>query len=270
MLIFPAEQLVFLCTPKCASSSVEDAYAPYAGSVLGGRPGLKHINYSTYEQTLKTIVQGRDNDPPPETVCLIRDPIEHLRSWFRYRQRPTQIDRSRSTRGWTFDAFIETFLRGNSTAPVGVSTQYEFVQNKAREIGVDRIFALENLSCFLEFMNERLDVRASLPTLNASQSGPAELSPELEASLRERLAPDLALHEAIVKDGGQWQNPNTSFDPQPKCGRGSTARAAFERSRRRMKFSAGGCSMLADLKDFLTRRLLAGNIDPPAGSPPAT
>ena len=139
--------------------------------------------------------------------------------------------------------FIETFLRGNSTAPVDVSTQYEFVQDKAREIGLDRIFALEDLSRFVEFMNERLDVRISLPTCNASQSYPAELSPELEASLRERLAPDLALHEAVVKGGGHWKNSNTSFDPQPKRGRGSTARTAFERSSRRVQFSAGRYSL---------------------------
>jgi hypothetical protein len=166
MLVFPAERLVFLCTPKCGSTSVEEAYAPYASVVLGGHPKLKHVDLCAYERGFAPLT-GEDLGSL-ETVCLIRDPMEHLKSWHRYSRRRDLKNRKWSQRGRTFEDFVVDFLDVDQGWTM--NTQHEFVQDETGQIGVNRIFALEHVDRFVDFMNERLGVRAGLPALNGGKS----------------------------------------------------------------------------------------------------
>ncbi|MDB4775868.1 hypothetical protein OAG62_01965 [bacterium] len=231
MLVFPFERLTFLCTPKCASTSVEEVYAPYAGVVLGGHPKLKHVDLSAYERGFAPLT-GEDLGSL-ETVCLVRDPMEHLKSWYRYSRRPDLKNRKWSQHGRTFEDFVEDFLDVDQGWTM--KTQHEFVQDETGQIGVNRIFALEHVDRFVDFMNERLGVRAGLPALNASAPASTSIASGLEADLRCRLAPDFALHEAVLKAEEGWQNPLRKFESRPAPKRGSTAAMAVNRSRRQAK-----------------------------------
>lgn len=231
MLVFPAERLVFLCTPKCGSTSVEEAYAPYASVVLGGHPKLKHVDLSGYESGFAPLT-GKDLGSL-ETVCLIRDPLEHLRSLYRYLCRRTIQDRKRSQRGRRFEDFVEDFLSVDPSWKM--KTQLEFVQEETSQVGVNRIFALDHLDRFVDFMNERLGVRGSRPALNASAPASTSITSGLEAALRCRLAPDFALHEAVLRADGSWENPLRKFESRSAPKKGSTAAMAANRHRLRAK-----------------------------------
>lgn len=131
MLVFPAERIALLFTPKCGSNSIEEAYEPYAGVRIGGHPGLRHLDLSGYERGFSTLLP--DDLGPLETVCLIRDPLEHLRSWYRYLLRPGGGERWWAHRDRTFDHFIEDLLGADQM--LEMKTQHQFVRDAVGEIG---------------------------------------------------------------------------------------------------------------------------------------
>ena len=231
MLVFPFERLVFLCTPKCASTSVEEVYAPCAGAVLGGHPTLKHVDLSAYERGFAPLTRKKLGSL--ETVCLIRDPMEHLKSWYRYSRRPDLKNRKWSQHGRTFEDFVKDFLDVDQGWTM--KTQHEFVQDETGQIGVNRIFTLEHLDRFVDFMNERLGVRVGLPAMNASKPAATSIASGLEADLHCRLAPDFALHEAVLRADGNWENPLRKFESRPALKTSSTAEMVANRYRQRAK-----------------------------------
>ena len=231
MLAFPVERLVFLCTPKSGSSSAEEVYGPYAGGVLGGHPRLTHVDLATYERGLASLLG--DDQGMLETVCLIRDPLEQLRSWYRYIRRPGRKGQDWFDRGWSFEDFVAYFL--GSEKRYRVKTQHEFIQDETGEIGVNRIFALERVDRFVAFMNERLALRVRLPVRNASKRTSTTISSGLETELRRRLAPDFELHGAVLKAEEGWQNPVRGFESRPAPGEGVTASWSAKAYRRRAK-----------------------------------
>ena len=231
MLVFPAERLVFLCTPKCGSTSVEEAYAPYAGVVLGGHPKLKHVDLSAYERGFAPLT-GKELGSL-ETVCLVRDPMEHLKSWYRYLRLQKKLKKRKwSQRGRTFEDFVEDFL--GVDPGWRMKTQHAFVQDEHGQIGVNRIFALEHVDRFVDFMNDRLGIRTGIPILNTSPSYKTTLSPELETALRRRLAPDIALHDEVLQAEDGWLNPHRGFEHRSVSAKGTTATTALERFLRRV------------------------------------
>lgn len=224
MLVFPVERLVFLCTPKCGSTSVHQAYTPYAAGVLGGHPRLKHLRFKLYERGIAPLL-GEDIGSL-ETVCIIRDPVGHLRSWYRYLRGRNRHNRPGSDHDPTYEDFVEAFLDPDSD--LRFRTQHSFIEDDAADIGVNRIFALEHIERFVCFMNERLRVRVSLPVMNTSSGKAPALSSELEERLRERLAPDLALYEAVMKAEDGWKNPARKFEAQIPPKQGMTAMAVAD------------------------------------------
>lgn len=231
MLAFPAESIALLFTPKCGSNSIEEAYEPYAGVRVGGHPSLRHIDLSEYERGFSTL--SGDQLGPLETVCLIRDPLDHLRSWYRYLLRPGGGDRWWTHRGGTFDHFLEYVLDVEQTRKM--KTQHEFVRDESGEIGVDRIFALERMDRFENFMNERLGVRRTLPVLNRSERVSTSASSELEAKVRRWLAPDFELHAAVLRAEDGWRNPGRRFEPRRVLRKASMASSRADEYRRRAK-----------------------------------
>ena len=219
MLLFPMERLVVLCTPKCGSTSVHQAYAPYAAVVLGGHPRLKHLRFARYERGIAPLV-GSDIGSL-ETVCIIRDPVAHLRSWYRYLRGRNRDGFSGTHHDQTYEHFVEAFL--DPKTDFRIRTQHAFLEDEASDIGVNRIFALKHIDRFVCFMNERLRVRVSLPVMNISSGESPTLSTELEERLRERLAPDIALYEAVLNAEDGWKNPDRRFEAHTKPRKGMTA-----------------------------------------------
>jgi hypothetical protein len=231
MLLFPMERLVFLATPKCGSTSVHQAYAPYAAVVLGGHPRLKHLRFKRYEHGIAPLVGSEIGSL--ETVCIIRDPVAHIRSSYRYHRGRDRHVRPGSHHDRTYEDFVEAFLDPDSD--VRIRTQHSFVEDDAADVGVNRIFALEHIERFVCFMNERLRVRVSLPVMNTSSGESPALSSELEERLRERLAPDLALYEAVLKAEDGWKNPDRKFEAQTTPKKAITAMASVDQYLQRAK-----------------------------------
>ena len=187
----------FLCMPKCASTSIERALRPYCELVTqgGNVPGtrLKHTNLRNYKKFLEPFINTIASEPL-ETVCLMREPIDWLHSWYRYRKRDEIADTPRSTRGISFDQFCEAYMEGKVK---GLGSQYRFITTEDGEIGVDKIFRYEELDKLKQYFEEKIGKEIEFPVMNVSPKEERLLSPEVEAKLKEFLKKEYEIYEKL-------------------------------------------------------------------------
>ena len=187
MLVFWKENLVFLAVPKTGTTAIEGALAPRAAMVLRDPPTIKHAPIYRYRRFLKPLfVQAGGQDP--ETVAVVRDPVDWLGSWYRYRARPDLDGHPNSTRDISFDDFVLEYVKGKPEPFANVGSQAKFVCDGDGKLAVDHLFAYEDMDRLIAFLERRLDTTLSLPRLNVSPPRDAVLSPAVAARLRDKRA----------------------------------------------------------------------------------
>ncbi|MEM6623405.1 MAG: gamma-glutamyl kinase [Pseudomonadota bacterium] len=197
MLVSIKHRLVILAMPKCASTSLERALSGRVDLVLRGMPQVKHTPYRKYDRFLRPYLESYTKEPL-EVVSLIREPVDWLHSWWRYRGRPGIPDPANSTAGMNFTAFVEAYLDGQRK-PADVGRQARFVSTADERLGVDRLFRYERLEVFLDWLGARLNGPVTIGYENRSpHKGSAELPKTLSAELRRELARDFELYEGAA------------------------------------------------------------------------
>lgn len=195
MLVFARPRLVLLSVPKTGSTALEAALDGDADMVLRNPPHLKHMNLRGWQNRLAPIFE--DKGQPFRTIAIIRDPVDRLRSWYRYRHRDDLVGRPASTRGLSFEDFVTEVIKPGERAPYArIGTQSDFLTGKDGRISVDFLYRYENLADLTAMLAETLKRDITLKRLNTSPPVDTPLSPETEALLRQRLADDCALHQA--------------------------------------------------------------------------
>jgi hypothetical protein len=225
MLLSVKHKFAFLCVPKCGSTSVERALKPHADIRLAGHPSLKHISARTFENTIRPMLRKTDPKREIETFCIVREPIEWLSSWHRYRARAQLNDPSHShhrhhTGGLTFRQFAEAYLSPEQPEFARLGSQHSFVTLNNGSQGVDRIFRLDQMDMLADFLSEKIGKTIEIPKLNRSHpargancgrsgsgsnfsvsSRPEDelgLPPELLVRLKERFADDYSLYDSLA------------------------------------------------------------------------
>jgi hypothetical protein len=183
VLVFWKERLVLLAVPKTGTTALEGALAPRAALVLRDPPQVKHAPLYRYRRFVEPLLAtaGRAEF---ETVAVLREPVSWLGSWFRYRTRDDVAGRPTSTRGMSFDAFVEEYCKDRPAAFAQVGQQARFVLNEDGTQGATHLFRYEEPERLHAFLSERLGLRLDLPRLNVSPEMAVSLSPEVEARLR--------------------------------------------------------------------------------------
>ncbi|MZQ88305.1 hypothetical protein GVY41_03255 [Frigidibacter albus] len=193
MLIFWKRHLVFLANTKTGSTSIEMALESLADVAVQRPPALKHTTAARFSGLLAPFLGESAEGQPFETVALIREPLDWLGSWYRYRLRehlPIGGDGS-------FAAFIAGYLDEPQEEFARVGSQAAFLTGADGQIAVDHLFRYEDIEQLLEFLEDRLDCAITLPHLNVSPRAPMDLPADLTRRLTERLAADYALYEAV-------------------------------------------------------------------------
>jgi hypothetical protein len=205
MLIFWKERLVFLANTKTGSTSVERALEAMAHVSVQRPPALKHLTAVQYRDTLAPLLRGLTGDGFT-TVALMREPVDWLGSWYRYRQRDDIPYAPASTENLDFAAFVADYLDGSVPGIVGdggpvagpLGSQADFLCDSAGTRLVDRVFRYENIAGFLRFLEDRLECEVTLPHLNVSPKGRMHLPDPLRNRLLDRFAADYAVYSAIA------------------------------------------------------------------------
>ncbi|MCB5197709.1 sulfotransferase family protein [Loktanella sp. TSTF-M6] len=185
MLVFWKQNLVFLAVPKTGTTAIEGALAPKAAMVMRDPPQIKHAPVYRYRRFFKPLfVQAGGKEP--EIMAVVRDPVDWLGSWYRYRSRDDLIGHPNSTRDISFDDFVLEYCKGKPADFANVGSQAKFVLDGDGNMGIDHLFRYEDQSLLIAFLEARLDVTLDLKRLNVSPSKPTPLSPAVAARLREK------------------------------------------------------------------------------------
>lgn len=195
MLIFLAPRLVLLSVPKTGTTALEAALSDRADMVLRNPPHLKHTNLRGWQNRFAALFDEKDRTF--RVAALVRDPVDRLRSWYRYRHRDDLVGRPTSTRGLSFEAFVAEVMKPGERAPAArIGTQSDFLMGKDGQIGADLLYRYDAMDAFTAMLGDLLKCEIRLDRLNSSPPVETALSPETEARLRAHLADDMALYDS--------------------------------------------------------------------------
>lgn len=207
MLISVKHNFVFLCMPKCASTSSETMLLPHSDIVIVGTPPLRHTSLREYEKSIKPFIFEKTGRNDLETVCLIREPLSWLYSWYRFRARaelrnPSHPAHHNSTHGVSFVEFIEAYVVKDKPDFADVGCQYDMLRNEVGENGVDRIFCYDQILTFVDYMSQKVGKTLVLGSENVSpksihQNDAIELISSIARKLMNKLNVE---HRVVEKD----------------------------------------------------------------------
>lgn len=187
MLVFWKEKLVLLAVPKTGTTAFSEALSSLATTVILDPPILKHSPIYRYNRFLRPFFEGVGGQEL-ETVAVIREPIDWLGSWYRYRRRPHLNGHPNSTANMSFDAFVEATLKGKRPGFADIGSQAKFVSAPDGSLGVTHLFCYEEPEHLIAFLEGRLQTKIALPRSNVSPRMALTLDPEIENRLRRKRA----------------------------------------------------------------------------------
>jgi hypothetical protein len=196
MLLFWKAKLVLLAVPKTGTTALEEALLPHADAAILNPPDKKHVTARRWRAQLAPYFENK-GARPLETMAVIREPVDWLKSWYRYRARPEIAGSPASTAGIDFDAFVTGWLSDPEPEFARVGRQSRFVSDASGRVIVDHLFRYDALPAAVAFLEGRLNCSLTLPRRNVSPSAALALSPALEARLRREAAADFALWDSI-------------------------------------------------------------------------
>ena len=236
MLISLTHRFVFLSNRKCASVSIESMLRRHSELSFLGLPDLRHTDYRRYSRYIEPYIEEVWGRAKLETVCIVREPLSWLYSFYRFRSRyalrdPGNPDHRNSTAGISFPQFVAGYLQEEPPPYADIGCQFDFVRDEQNRVAVDRIFPYEEIDRFVDYIGRKIGqplrvghknmspkknrrvhaatlvdraIKAATGVLNLRRvaSVPAAVPPlpdDLLAALDEHLEADFALYER-----GRW------------------------------------------------------------------
>ena len=162
MLVSTTHDFAYLANPKTGTTSFETAFRKYAsfGSIAGS--DSKHISYKKFRRQFRFFANKL------EIVTCVRDPLETLYSWFRYRQRPQIASEENSTQNVSFEEFVDEWAKETPRPFANVSSSVEFVLNSKGKIGDLTIFAHHISPGIHDYVAQKIGVEIPELEMNVS------------------------------------------------------------------------------------------------------
>ena len=205
MLAFPDKNLVYLAIPRTASTSVETLLSRASDQNLSRDAFPKHITARRFFSKWGKL--NAAEKVPLEAFAIIRNPVERLGSWYRYRQRPALNGSPKSTADLTFEQFVGAYLSDTRPAFANIGNQFRFCTDAQGGMLVRFLFSFDDLSPFETFVRERFGITERIGHLNASHDASLDLSQEMRARLEQTNASEFALYERVATAG--WREFDT-------------------------------------------------------------
>ena len=197
MLISTRKKFVFLSNYKCASTSIEGVLKKHCELILRG-PKFKHLPIDEFNKYIKPLLETR-GFYNFETYCIVRDPIDYVFSWYRYRQRD-DLKKSESikyTGDVTFDQFIKEACSEDPPPMCPRENQHLFVGFKNGKFKVDNVYTLDDIRSFSKTMNDKFNIDINIPKKNMSPKKDFHLSDESWALFEEYFKNDIQMYKFL-------------------------------------------------------------------------
>lgn len=192
MMMFYNAKLVVLAQTKCGSTALARALQADADLAILSPPRMKHTSARRYRRNLEPWVT-KDGAEEFDLFALIREPIDWLGSWYRYRQRPDLVGDLKSTQGVSFDEFVTAWMSDERPDFARVGSQSAFLTGGRGRLLVPHLYRYEAFDAALSFLAARLGRPIAPPRVNVSPKFGLALSSRVEADLRSYAARDFQL-----------------------------------------------------------------------------
>ncbi|WP_323779721.1 hypothetical protein [Thalassovita sp.] len=206
MLVFVDANLVLFAVPKTGSTAYHLALKGMSEISFSGKAAYKHMSLRKYERHFAPYLKNA-HGLTPERVAVMRHPVEQIRSWYKYRSRPTPRAEKGVLEGMSFDDFVAAVIAPQPPEFAKIGSQLTFLASEDGVVRVDHLFAYERPLRLRQFLTGRLGKDFETKQRNVSPAIDAPLSPAMEAKLREVRAEEFALYDRIVAAGGYLSNP---------------------------------------------------------------
>ncbi len=200
MLVFAKARLVFLSVPKTGTTAWQAALEPHASLILREPPELKHAPVFRYNRFFRPMLE-RFIGEELEVLAVMREPVDWLGSWYRYRKRPFLDGKPTSTAGLSFDDFVRAYMTRQQPPFANVGSQAKFLEPTRNGTRVTHLFRYEDQAGLKAFLEDRLATPVETERHNASPGAAPGLSPEIAARLRSACAAEFDLYAGIGEAG---------------------------------------------------------------------
>lgn len=204
MLVFLRHKIAFLATPKTGTTAVEMALKPRAEIVFARN--RKHITALRYANKIAPFLEDTFG-VRPASVAVMREPVDQIRSWYKYRSQKRLDGTAVSTKGISFDQFVREVIADDPPERAQIGRQFNFLTDGKTRVMADHVFAYETQEPFLMFMSEHLQHPVEIAARNVSPVVPAPLEPATLARLREVRAEDFILYDDLMAAQGHLRTP---------------------------------------------------------------
>ena len=204
MLIFLRHQLAFLATPKTGTTAIEMALRSQAEIIFA--KNRKHVTAARYVNKVAPFLEDTFG-VRPASVAVMREPVEQLRSWYKYRSQSRLDGTDVSTAAMSFDDYVLEVISDDPPERARIGRQFNFLTDKKGTLQVDHLFAHAHMDAFIAFMSDRLGQPIEIEPRNISPHRDAPLSAEVEARLRHARAEDFALYDRLLAAKGHLTAP---------------------------------------------------------------
>nr|WP_239113353.1 hypothetical protein [Shimia biformata] len=191
--------MAFLSVPKTGTTAYEQALRKYADIVFTKR--VKHMTVGKYHTRFAPFLE-KSFGQRPERLAVMRDPIEQIRSWYRYRSAERLGRGRKSTGGLSFDEFVLDVISDRPPAYAGIGSQFKFLSIRDGSVPVHHLFLYENQPLLREFLEDRFEDEITFKERNVSPTVDAPLSRDVEKKLRAARPEEFALYARIQDAGG--------------------------------------------------------------------
>ncbi len=203
MQVYFKQSLAYIAVPKTGTTAIEQALRPQAMLALPNR--MKHMTAGQFQRRIAPFLQ-REFDLKPQLFAVLRDPEDHLRSWYKYRKRPKLEGKPEYTGGITFDAFVRDVLRDPRPPHARTGRQWNMIHTGDQDLAVNHLFAYEAQPALKEFLGWHFGEGITLRQRNVSPPAEADLESKTRADLLAAFHQEADLHKRLMDAGGYLEN----------------------------------------------------------------
>jgi hypothetical protein len=197
MMIFLEKGLIFFATPKTGSTAFHKALGSKADILFSKSPKVAHITPKRFDKTIAPYAVPLMNTPIT-SIAIIREPLDWLGSWYRYRQRPQINGTPNSTKDISFDTFVAQYLSNDKPAYAKVGRQAQFITGGGETPLVSQLWRYDALPDLTLFLKLHLGVDFTLDRVNVSPKSELTLSNQNQSALKSHFAKDYDLYENAI------------------------------------------------------------------------
>ena len=206
MLVFVEQELAFFSVPKTGSTAFETALRARADIIYTKR--YKHMTVGKFHNKLGPFLK-KTMRLNPERMAVMRDPIEQIRSWYKFRNPERLGDDIRNTGQMSFDEFVLDVISDTPSEAANIGSQIRFLSIRDGSVPVHHLFSYENQPQIRKFLTERFGEEMTIKPKNVSPDIDAPISVDVEQKLRAARTKEFDLYARIMDHGGVLRDFST-------------------------------------------------------------